>query len=386
MTSYVTPKKGFPFICYVGLVSQSTGQFQSNPTLAAGDFKISKDGGALGNLATLPAVTPASSKSVKISLDSDETNADNLVIIGSDAAGAEWDDIFLNVQTTVSQIDDLALQSGITNIQSRIPAALSGDGFMKSDMKSIDDELTNGNNATLYLKQLNAVNSDGDAIFAQSTGADGDGIRALGNASGSGIFAQGGATDGIGILALGQGAGDGIHVASSGLGKSINAPDDIAVSDGSLTLAAIAAAVWTYVTRTLTAISDSAGVTTLLSRLTATRAGNLDNLDATISSRASQTSLDTLDDYVDTEVAAIKAKTDNLPSDPADASDIASSFTTVNTKLDAIDDFIDTEVSAIKTKTDQLTFTNANQVDANIQAINDTEVAGDGSGTPWGPA
>ena len=33
---------------------------------------------------------------------------------------------------------------------------------------------------------------------------------------------------------------------------------------------------------------------------------------------------------------AVKAKTDALPSDPADASDIAASFTTVNTKLDTI--------------------------------------------------
>lgn len=39
----------------------------------------------------------------------------------------------------------------------------------------------------------------------------------------------------------------------------------------------------------------------------------LTNLDATVSSRASQTSVDTIDDFVDTEVAAIKAKTDNLP-------------------------------------------------------------------------
>lgn len=46
--------------------------------------------------------------------------------------------------------------------------------------------------------------------------------------------------------------------------------------------------------------------------------------------------LSTISGYVDTEVAAIKAKTDNLPTDPADASDIAASFTTVNTKLDAI--------------------------------------------------
>lgn len=64
--------------------------------------------------------------------------------------------------------------------------------------------------------------------------------------------------------------------------------------------------------------------------------------------------IDTIDDFLDTEIAAIKAKTDNLPSDPADASDIASSFSTVNTKLDTIDDFLDTEVAAIKAKTDNL--------------------------------
>ena len=41
---------------------------------------------------------------------------------------------------------------------------------------------------------------------------------------------------------------------------------------------------------------------------------NIPNLDATVSSRASQTSVDTIDDFLDTEIAAIKAKTDNLPS------------------------------------------------------------------------
>jgi hypothetical protein len=43
----------------------------------------------------------------------------------------------------------------------------------------------------------------------------------------------------------------------------------------------------------------------------------LTNLDATVSSRATQTSVDTVATYVDTEVAAIKAKTDNLPASPA---------------------------------------------------------------------
>ncbi len=103
----------------------------------------------------------------------------------------------------------------------------------------------------------------------------------------------------------------------------------------------IAAAVWDRLTSALTAVGS---------------AGKLlvDNLNATVSSRATQTSVDTIDDFLDTEVAAIKAKTDNLPSDPADASDIAASFTTVNTKLDTIDDFLDTEIAAIKAKTDNL--------------------------------
>lgn len=42
-----------------------------------------------------------------------------------------------------------------------------------------------------------------------------------------------------------------------------------------------------------------------------------------------KTLLDAIAGYIDTEVAAIKAKTDNLPSDPADASDIAAAFTTL---------------------------------------------------------
>lgn len=48
---------------------------------------------------------------------------------------------------------------------------------------------------------------------------------------------------------------------------------------------------------------------------------------------------------VDTEVGAIKTKTDNLPSDPADASDLLA-------VIDVIDNFLDTEVAAIKAKTD----------------------------------
>lgn len=78
-----------------------------------------------------------------------------------------------------------------------------------------------------------------------------------------------------------------------------------------------------------------------------------DASDIAASFTAVNSKLDAIDDYIDTEVAAIKAKTDNLPADPADASDIAASFVTVNSKLDAIDDYVDTEVAAIKVVTDK---------------------------------
>jgi hypothetical protein len=57
---------------------------------------------------------------------------------------------------------------------------------------------------------------------------------------------------------------------------------------------------------------------------------------------------------VKSDSAAIKTKTDNLPTDPADASDISGAFSTVNSTLGTIAGYIDTEVGAIKAKTDNL--------------------------------
>jgi hypothetical protein len=349
MATYVPAKRATELIFYMGLVSQSTGQFQANPTLAAGDVKISKDGGALANLTTLPAVTPAGGKMVKVTVSSTEMTADNVTLVFSDAAGAEWDDVIINIQTAAQQIDDLAtptnitagtittvtnvttvnglaanvitaasiatdaitaakvaadvtteIQSGLAtaaalatvqadtdNIQTRIPAALSGDGFMKADLKSIEDELTSGFNATLKLRELDIQSSTTPAIQIISTDLGSPAIS---------VSSQGLSTaalrivsnfyDGISVEA----ANDAVILTSTDGGKSINAPQDIALPSGDL------------------------------------------------------------DD-----------------------------------QLQTIDNLIDTEVAAIKSKTDQLTFTSANHVDANIQKVNDVTITGDGSTTPWGP-
>lgn len=107
----------------------------------------------------------------------------------------------------------------------------------------------------------------------------------------------------------------------------------------------IATAVWASAARTLTAIDEDNTTLDLDATIRAAVGLATANLDA---------QLIAIDDFLDTEVAAIKAKTDNLPSDPADASDIAAAFSVVNGTLSAIAGYIDTEVGAIKAKTDNL--------------------------------
>ena len=109
MATFVPPKRAVALTFYVGLVGRATRpQLQANPTLAAGDVQVSKDGGAFANLTTLPVVTPASGRAVKVDLSATEMTADQVVVQFVDAAGAEWDDLFVNIQTAARQIDDLA--------------------------------------------------------------------------------------------------------------------------------------------------------------------------------------------------------------------------------------------------------------------------------------
>jgi hypothetical protein len=188
------------------LKSQSSpNTFQTNPTIASGDFKVSIDGEALNNLATLPTVTPAGGKMVKISLSADEMNGDNIMVVGSDAAGAEWCDVTVEIQTSIRQIDDLSILTA-ADVWANGSRTLSSFGSLVSD-------------------------------------------------------------------------------------------------------------IWA-------SIVDSSGVTTLLARLTSTRAGYLDNLDAAVTTRLASVLYTAPDN---TSIAAIKTKTDNLPLSPASTSDIPTS-------------------------------------------------------------
>lgn len=97
------PLPGSTFTFSVPLVSQASSHvFQAAATIAAGDFKRSINGGAFANMDNLPAVTPAAGKLVQIVLSASETTAagegGTIDIVGSDAAGAEWDDISIHIR------------------------------------------------------------------------------------------------------------------------------------------------------------------------------------------------------------------------------------------------------------------------------------------------
>lgn len=176
---------------------------------------------------------------------------------------------------------------GATNM-APLPIEVQLD-VVPANLKQIDEQATNGNNATLNLKQLSVINNAGTAIIATSTGGNGKGIAATGEGSGHGIQAVGGGTDangihavggltngnglvlvgrnngaglwavggdtGIGLHAVGGGtSGDAIKADATGSGLDINANNSdiggVALSAAGVT--AVGTGVWASGTRTLT--------------------------------------------------------------------------------------------------------------------------------------
>lgn len=118
------------------------------------------------------------------------------------------------------------------------------------------------------------------------------------------------------------------------------------------------------------------------------------NLDTQIGTLATAAALATVDDFLDTEIAAIKAKTDNLPAAPAAVGDIptvaaiadgvwdeavaghvaAGTFGKTDADILAA---VDTEIAAIKAKTDNLPAdpADASDIAASFAALNNLSAA-----------
>lgn len=101
---YNPPVKNEDFKIRIALEDLANpGSFKSSPTIAAGDFKVDKDGGGLNNLSTLPTVSPSSSVLVLIELSATEMNADVVTVVCIDQTSPkEWADLVFSIPTTSS--------------------------------------------------------------------------------------------------------------------------------------------------------------------------------------------------------------------------------------------------------------------------------------------
>lgn len=99
---YNPPKRGEDFQVQIALRDVSNSDsFKAAPTLASGDFKVSKDGGALNNLTTLPTNLPAASVLVTIALSATEMTADVVSVVCIDQTSPkEWADYVFSIPTT----------------------------------------------------------------------------------------------------------------------------------------------------------------------------------------------------------------------------------------------------------------------------------------------
>lgn len=102
MANQNPPKRNQAFVLGITLLDATDNlSFKSSATIALGDFKISKDGGAFANLTNLPAVTPAASVGVELLLTAAELLADRVLITGIDQTSPkEWADFSIAISTT----------------------------------------------------------------------------------------------------------------------------------------------------------------------------------------------------------------------------------------------------------------------------------------------
>lgn len=450
MASYQPAKKNTAFIFYLSLVSQAnTKIMQVNPTLAAADFNVSGDGGALAALGTTPTVTPAAGRMVKVSLSAAEMNFDNVTLVCSDNAGAEWCDLTINIQTAARQIDDLAypatsgrsmvvdanglvdanavkvgptgagtaqtagdIMADTNDIQTRLPAALLGGrmdasvGAMAANVltatainaDAITDAkvaadvtiasvtgavgsvtagvtVTTNNDKTGYGLSAAAVQAVWDALTAALTTVGSIGKKladwTIGTAQTGDSFARLGAPAGVSVSAdiaavkvdTAAILVDTAEIGAAGAGLTALGDARIANLDATVSSRSSAAAL-----ATVQADTDDLQVKIGVAGAGLTAIGDvrLANLDATISSRtkpadtqARVTLVDTVTTYTgntpqtgdvfplaSTEIADIKAKTDNLPVDPADQSLIIAATTAISAAIAALNNLSAAQVNA----------------------------------------
>lgn len=307
MASALPPVKGAAFSFELSLVSQAdTDTFQDNPTLAAGDVKVIKDGTLDGNIDTLPTAVTSLTRVITVALSADEMTADRVTVLFHDAAGSEWQDALVTIYTAAQTLDTTdGVADGIKAKTDYLPAVAAG----ASGGLPILGANAAGMSLGGQVKILADVSSQG-ALHVVNSNADGQGVMYIGGEYGqvnSGVSSNVVGVDAAGIRTA-------IGLATANLDTQLAAlPTDQDVRDamklaptagdpaaGSvdkhlddlLTYADAAepADVWSYVSRTLTATPASTTDGTTAGAITRKR-GNSWSIALTLGAITGYTSL-----------------------------------------------------------------------------------------------
>lgn len=115
-----TPIQGQGTSFNVSLLSQANGQILLDPTIEAGDFKVSTDGGSLAQLTNTPSVEPSGSGIVRIELTAAEVGSERFTVVMADTSGGEWKS--MNYHESVADasdykadVSDLALEQTLSD-------------------------------------------------------------------------------------------------------------------------------------------------------------------------------------------------------------------------------------------------------------------------------
>lgn len=261
MADYSDPKRGTAYRFTLSLYARSDNQIKTAPTLAAGDVKVSKDNGATANITTLPAETPASSGILQVDLSATEMTADLVTVIFRDAAGAEWNDVTVNIAPSTVQMVDLATAAALTIV----------DDFLDTEIAAIKAKTDLIPAAPAAVGDIPSAATIADAVWDEDATAH----------QTQGTFGQ----------AIGDPAAD-----TDSIWALVNTNLDAAVSTR-------------LASASYTAPLDAAGTRTAVGLASA----NLDTQLADLPTNAElATALGTADDAVLAQVALVKAKTDSL--------------------------------------------------------------------------
>lgn len=181
--STADPVRGLALTLHVPLGDRANpGQFKANPTLAAGDVKVSKDGGAFANLTTLPDVHPAAGIMVRIQLTASEMDADEVIVQFRDAAGDEWTDKVIAIQTRAHTLDETyaaAVAAGDADpLENPVPGSYGSGtagaalGRIGSSQITITSPVTQDGTKVTLISGDDYLNANGRAlVFTRAAGS-----------------------------------------------------------------------------------------------------------------------------------------------------------------------------------------------------------------------